>query len=420
MNRPLFVVLPIVACVVVGARQEPTPSRAPVPSSSIDRLFARWNTTRTPGFAVGVIRDGQLVISRGYGMANLEYGAPITPRSPFYIASMSKQFTAACALLLAKRGRLDLDAPVRQYLPELRAAGTIARPLRVRHLLHHTGGVREWSSLALFAGQDDRFEQRIGNGDVLRLLRRQDALEFEPGSAYRYTSGGYLLLTAIVERVSGLSLPQFAARELFAPLGMRDTLFDDNYAAVRPGRVESYRSMGDGRYERILKHFDLYGDGGVVTTLEDLARWDGAFDADRVGAPGVAADLARNAALDDGSPLRYAAGLEVYTYRSHRIVEHGGGMLGFTVDMMRFPGQRLTVIALANVFEEWSTAMAFRVADLFLPDPDDSAAATAPSPPGVTIATGALRRYAGYYWSAADNYYRRVRLDANRLVLDDG
>jgi len=418
--RPLLVALAIAGCIGAGAPQEPAVSGVRGPSADIDRLFARWNSTRTPGFAVGVIRDGQLVFSRGYGMANLEYGVALGPRSAFYIASMSKQFTAACALLLVERGQLDLDAPVRRYLPELRVAGTAARPLRVRHLLNHTGGVREWSSLTLFAGQDDRFEQRIGNRDVQRLLLRQDALEFEPGTQYRYSSGGYQLLTLIIERASGQPLPRFAERELFAPLGMRDTIVDDNYAAVRPRRVESYRSLGDGRYERILKHFDLYGDGGVVTTLEDLARWDAAFDDDRIGAPGVAAQMVRNATLDDGTPLRYAGGLEVYTYKGHRIVEHGGGMLGFTVDMMRFPDQHLTVIALANVFEEWSTAMAFRVADLFLPQPPKVTDPSGPTARRIPMDPSALRSYAGYYWSAASNYYRRVRLEADRLVLDEG
>lgn len=401
----------------VGASAPRGQSLDPALIASIDQMFARWDSPASPGFAVGVVRNGRLIFAKGYGMAHLEHAVPLAADSPFYIASMSKQFTAACALLLADQGRLNLDDPVARYVPELRATGPASRPLTIRDLIHHTGGVREWSSLALFAGQDDRFEQRLNNADLLRMLARQTSLEFVPGSRYRYSSGGYLVLTIVIERVSGRPLPEFADEAFFRPLGMTGTVFEDNYAAIVPGRVESYRPVGGGRYERILKHFDVYGDGGMITTLADLARWDVALRTDRVGTPGLAQRLLTRGRLDDGTDVDYAFGLNVYTYRGHRVVEHGGGMLGFTVDMARFPDDDLTVIALANTPEVSSTAMAFRVADLLL---GNDTPATAPAEIPNEVVAADLEGYVGTYWSAEGNFYRRVFVRGDRLHLDAG
>lgn len=386
---------------------------------AIDALFTRWDAPGSPGAAIGVVRGGRLVYGRGFGLASLEHGVPVTTRSPFYIASTSKQFTAACAALLAARGSLDLDAPVRRYLSELRATGSPGRPLTVRHLLNHSGGVREWSSLALFAGHDDRFEQRLDNADLLRLLARQQRLEFEPGSRFSYSGGGYQLLTAILERVSGRRLRALASELLFQPLGMRDTFVDDDYTAVVPGRVDSYRPSGPGRYERRLKHFDAYGDGGIVTTVDDLARWAAAFAADRLGAPGVVRTLTTPGRLAGGAPMDYAFGLQLRTYRGHAVVEHGGDMLGFTSAMAQFPEDDLTVIVLANTPEVPSVTMTRRIADLLLFDGPRPAAPTSAEAPRAADAAS-LRQYIGTYWCAEANFYRRVRLDDGRLVLDAG
>ena len=195
----MFLFVSIFSSVLAFANNAaPQPKLSDSEIAGIDRLFARWNRTNSPGFAVGVIRNGSLVFAKGYGMSNLEYGIPITPRSPFYIASMSKQFTAACAAVLVQQGRLRLDDDVRKYIPEMPDYG---KRLTIDHLIHHTGGVREWSSLVLFAGRDLRYEDRLDNEDVFRLLRRQKSLEFDPGAEYRYSSGGYQLLTVIIERM---------------------------------------------------------------------------------------------------------------------------------------------------------------------------------------------------------------------------
>ncbi len=175
--------------------------------------------------------------------------------------------------------------------------------------------------------------------------------------------------TVIIERITGMSLNDFAQKSIFEPLGMKNTFFESNYAAILPGRVESYRPKADGTYERILKHFNLYGDGGVITNIEDLARWDEVFYKDQIGGKEFRDLLLTQGRLNSGEILRYAFGLEIYEYKGHKLIEHGGGMLGFTVDMARFPKDHLTVIALANTPERWSTSMALGVADLLLRPP---------------------------------------------------
>ena len=368
----------------------------------MDRVFGPITGPDTPGYAVGVVRDGRLVLARGYGMANLEAGVAVTPRSRFYIASASKQFTAACAALLVQEGRLSLAQDVRTYVPELPA---LWPPLTVGDLIHHTSGVREWSSLALFAGKDRRFEDYFDNRSVLRLLLRQRSLEFEPGTEYRYSSGGYVLLTEVIERVAGRPLPELARERIFRPLGMEHTAYDDDYARILPHRVQSYRPRRGGGYERWLKHFDLYGDGGVVTTVEDLARWDAIFYEDRLGAPGLASLLLTKGRLKSGVELPYAFGLQLFDHAGRPTVQHQGGMLGFQADMVRFPEERLSVIVLANTPERWVTGLAYQVADALL-GPSARRQQDRKEEAAVHADQGTLRLYVGQYWNRKGKWAR--------------
>jgi len=438
---------------------------SPADSARVDSVFAPWAAGPTPGYAVGVVRGGRLVFARGYGLASVEHGAPLTARSPVYLASMGKQFTAACVALLVLEGRLRLTDDVRRYVPALPDyAARYGRHVTVADLLHHTSGVREYTSLMLQAGQDRRFEHHYTNRDVLALLARQRALNFAPGAEYRYSSSNYVLLTAVVERVTGQSLPTFARARLFGPLGMRDTFFEADYATVVPGRVESYAPLGPGpdgvrRYERRLKHFDVYGDGGALSTVEDLARWDAALTgaggdarADSLRADPTWSALRRllltPGRLASGDSIPYAWGLEHHRYRGHRTVEHNGGMLAFTTDLVRFPDAGLSVVVLGNTTDRYATELALAVADGLLPgstgpEPDATAdvaagatvAPTAVTPTAVALggsarvpdarvdarvdARAAARRVAGHYWSRTGNHFRRVVAAPDGHVLLD-
>jgi CubicO group peptidase (beta-lactamase class C family) len=412
--EPRWICIVLIACLMSIARVGTCTAQdvdGAALANKIDQIFARWNSIETPGYEVGVIQDGKLIFAKGYGMENLEYGVPITPQSRFYIGSMSKQFTAAAVALLAQQGKLQLGDDVRKYVPELPDYG---HTITISDLVHHTSGLRDWTSLHLFAGLDPRFEDRLDNDDVLRLICFQRSLNFVPGTDFRYSSSGYILLAKIVERVSGQTLPKFAKRNIFDPLGMTHTIIDDNYARILPHRVESYRSEGDHHYERFLKHFNIYGDGGVITTLEDLSLWDANFYHNRLGKADFANLLLTRGRLNSGQQINYAFGLELDTHNGYRVVKHNGAMLGFDVDMIRFPDQRLTIIVLGNSRDGWSTGLALAVADRLLPSPPTSRAPIAAAvKPAVQLTTESLKQFEGAY-AVRDLNSRRV------IVLKDG
>src|SRR5690349_8472502 len=224
---------------------------APMPSwltqdtiQAIDALFAAEDTSTTPGCALGVVRDGGIVYARGYGLANLEYAIPITPRTIFHVASISKQFTAFAAILLAQEGALSLDDDIRRYLPELPDFGATITP---RQLAHHTSGLRDQWELLHLAGW--RWDDVMTTEDILDLARRQRELNFAPGSEYAYCNTGYTLLGQIVARVSGMPFRAFCEQRIFQPLGMRSTHFHDDHTEIVPGRAYSYHPRDGGGFQ---------------------------------------------------------------------------------------------------------------------------------------------------------------------------
>ena len=213
----------------------------PAVVKEIDAVFAKWDNTRSPGCAVAVSRSGQIVFARGYGMSNLEHDVPITPDSIFHVASISKQFTAACVQLLALDGKLSWTDDVRRYVPELPDYG---KTITLAHLVHHTSGLRDqWDLLHLADWRDDDL---ITEADVLTIAARQRTLNFAPGEEYLYCNTGFTLLGVVVKRVSGQSLRDFAATRIFAPLGMRDTHFHSDHTEVVRGRTSAYEPRPEG------------------------------------------------------------------------------------------------------------------------------------------------------------------------------
>jgi CubicO group peptidase (beta-lactamase class C family) len=366
-------------------------------ADQIDALFAPWDRPDAPGCALGVIRDGELMYARGYGMANLDDDLPITPDSAFQIASMSKQFTAASVLLLAQRGALALDDEVRRYVPEIPDYGTT---ITLRHLLHHTSGLRSVTSLMGLAGQN--FEGFYTNADMIALLARQKALDFVPGAEHVYCNSGYVLLAEVVARASGRSLREFAQENIFDPLGMAHTRFSDDHSAVVKNRVISYAPRSDGSYRRFVKNDDVLGSTGVVSTVNDLYRWDRNFYEPKVGDVEFLAQMLAPGVLNDGQRIHYACGIAHGAYRGLKIVWHGGLELGFRSQMMRFPAQRFTVICLANQQGFAATRLIQRVADLFLADVFPEPALTAAQP--MPISERQLAEILGVYLHPATGF----------------
>lgn len=399
--------------VAVAAELPPLASPA---AAVIDAVFAEWDRTDRPGCSLGVYRDGQVLYARGYGMADLEHGIANSAGTVFRTGSMSKQFTAAAVALLAEEGKLRLDADLRELFPELPGYGT---PVTVRHLVHHTSGVRDYLTLAAVADWSEDYTIE----EALRLILAQQELNFPPGERYLYSNSGYFLLSQVVERVTGATLREWAAEHLFGPLGMTDTHFHDDHTHVVRNRADGHSPAGGG-YRLDSTVLDMVGDGGVFTTVEDLAKWDGNFVDNRLGrgGPELIATLETPGSLADGSVTRYAFGLVVGEHRGLRTIGHGGAFVGYRATFRRFPDQHLSVAVLCNVSAAEPEGMALEVAELYLadllPGADGEVGAGAEggeAAPPVGVTPAELAAVAGHYWSAEESAVLEVILEDGRL-----
>lgn len=369
MRLPALAALTLLVCTSRSSIAQPP--RAAY-ERRIDSLFSEYRTG-APGVAVVVVRNGQVSFAKGYGTANLEYQTPITPQTVFHVASVSKQFTAFSIYLLAKQGKLSLEDDVRRFIPELPEYGT---PIRIRHLLAHTSGLRDqWAMLTLAGWQ---MEDVITTEQIIRLASRQRGLNFPTGTAFGYSNTGYTLLAEIVKRVSGVSFAEFARANIFAPLGMSSTLvYDDFHKVLDRNRAYSYERI-DGQLAKKELHYSTAGATSVMTTAEDLARWVNNFAAPVVGDAQLIRDFNRVSLLDSGSPVVWGAapgdttyhakGQLHYKHRGASVISHGGHDAGFRAVLMRFPEHDLAVITLSNDEHYAMLGKALPVAELYLAD----------------------------------------------------
>jgi len=349
------------AAAPVFAQQGEPDSAAIAPR--VDSVFAEYDRTDSPGCALGVIRDGELIYARGYGMANLDLGVAISPASVFRIGSTSKQFTAAAVVLAAQQADLSLDDDIREYLPELPDYGTT---ITIRDLLHHTSGIRDYLGLMRLAGLRD--DDWYTDAEVVAMLARQKATNFEPGSEHLYSNSGYFLISQIIKRATGLTLREYAHQHIFRPLGMTHTHFHDDHNEVVPNRASGYAPASGGGFRVSMTSLDMVGDGGVFTTIEDLLLWDRNFYEPRVGGEAFLRTMLQRGVLTGGDTLDYALGLSHGSYRGLASVRHGGAFVGFRAEMIRFPEQRFSVVCLCNLAAANPSRLADRVSDVYLAD----------------------------------------------------
>ncbi len=376
----------------------------------VDEVFAQWTSTSSPGCAVGVTVDGLTVLERAYGMADLEHGIPNTPQTIFEGGSLSKQFTAAAVMLLVLDGALSLDDDVRAHLPEVPDYGT---PITLHRLMTHTSGLRDWGSVASISGWG-REQRSHDHDDVLDIVSRQSALNFEPGHEYSYSNTGYNLLAMVVARVSGTSFAEFSRTRIFEPLGMDDTQWRDDYRRIVPGRSSAYSTTADGGWEinRPIEH--VHGNGGILTTVGDLAIWNRALTDGRLGGDEFLALMHRQGRLSDGSEIVYAGGLRVEDFAGVPSITHTGSTAGYRAFLGRYPEQGLGVAMLCNASNVSTGGRGGAVARIYLGD-----AASDPVPPEpVPVAEASLRDLAGLYRDPVTGSTRR--LDMGSDVLVDG
>jgi CubicO group peptidase (beta-lactamase class C family) len=385
--------------IVAAAGAAPPPGRA----AEVDAIFAEYDRPETPGCVVGVVQDGEIVLTKGYGLASLEWGIPNGARTVFNTASIAKQFTAAVVHLLAADGTLSLDDDVRKWIPELFDHG---HRITLRQLIHHTSGMRTGVFGLVRLGDGEILTE----GEVLSMYARQRGLQFTPGSAFAYNNTGYVLLALVVKRASGRSLRQVAAERIFGPLGMADTLFLDDHAEVVPRLATAYAPAGEGRFRVATEHSDLVGDGGLLTTVEDLARWQLNFENPRVGGPTLVKELLRPGVLSDGKPLQYASGLLLRPFADQPVVRHRGSS-SHPSELMRFPDRRLDVICLCNDAAAKAWRLAERVAELWIGPEPDPAGGVVPDPEPVVAAR------AGLYRDPVNGVQVRVTTQEGKLFL---
>ncbi len=383
----------------------------PDASVRVDEIFEPWNSANMPGCAVGVAKNGLTVLSRAYGMADLEHNVPNTPATIFEGGSVSKQFTAAAIILLALDGKLSLDDDVRQYVPEVYDYGTT---ISLRHMMTHTSGLRDWGSVAEISGWD-RQSRTHTHAHVVDILSRQSELNFPPGHEYSYSNSGYNLMAVIVSRVSGMSFAEFSKRRIFEPLGMTNTQWRDDYTRIVRGRSTAYEVGDDGVF--IMRPIeDVHGNGGILTTVGDLLIWNEALEHGRLGGPEFKRMMHQQGQLNDGRQIAYAAGLRVQPSLGVLSVTHTGSTSGYRAFLGRYPDHGLSVAMLCNASNVPTSGTGERIARVYLGE----AAQDPVAPAGTDVPTDVLVRLEGIYRNTQTGEPILLLLRDGQLLWDGG
>lgn len=349
---------------------------SPADITRFDAVFSKWNRPDSPGCAVSVEKEGRPVLSRAYGLAELEHAAPATVDTIYEAGSVSKQFVASAVILLSLDGKLSLDDDVRRFIPELPDYGA---PITLRMMMTHTSGLKDWGAIAALEGWP-RGRRAADNQDVLEIVSRQTGLNHVPGGGIIYSNSNYNLMAVVIERVSGQSLQAFTNDRIFRPLGMTHSRWRDDFTAVVPGRAVAYGN-GSGEWKQEMPFENAHGNGGLLTTVGDLMLWSRALDNSRFGADFMR-ELERPGVLNDGQAVGYASGLFIYGGEGSRVrreISHSGSTGGYRAWLGRYPDDHLTIALLCNAADAPPTGLARQVADLFLPADADLAETIEPA-----------------------------------------
>ena len=386
MKKLYFFLIPSLFCRVAYAQtQQDTLAK-------IEHVFARV-AAQNPGCQLTVARNGNVLFSKAWGMADLEHGIPLSPKSLIEAGSVSKQFTAAAVLLLEQQGRLSLEDDIRKHVPEMPDYG---RPIRLRHLLHHTSGIRDWGSVAALTGWP-RSTKFYSHKEALDIIVHQKSLNNQPGDEFIYSNSNYNLLAIIVQRVSGLSLADYTRKHIFEPAGMANTQWRDNPNRVVPNRAMAYRKVGEG-YETNMPNEFVYGNGGLLTTTDDLVKWQEFYRRGKMGTAPLLAKQTQVERLTRGGANEYGAGLFIEKASGQDVITHSGATAGYRANLEIFPKSGLSIALLSNTGQYNIGDMATSLRNIFITPP----APEAPAITGIKLPEGKLNAYAGWYRNPRD------------------
>ena len=370
----------------------------PLPDSTIkkiDSLFAKADKS-TPGYAIGIVRNDSLIYAKGFGMANLEYSVPVTPETIFHMASVSKQFTAFSIVLLAKQGKLDLDDDIRKYLswfPDLKEKITI------RNLLHHTSGIRDqWQLLAM---SGTRLDDVITQNQIIKILSKQQALNFKPGDQFSYSNSNFTMLAEIIKSVTGQTLRQFTDSAIFKPLGMNNTHFHDDYMEIVKDRSYSYFKIDSAHFANAVLSYSNAGATSLFTNINDMSKWIMNFYDHTVGDQKDIDQLTEKGRLNNGKEISYALGINVDTYKGWKQFSHSGGDAGYRTYLTVFPDLKTGIAVFSNDGDGEPWDKTYSIAKLLINDTAKNKVEEKKSDSSTAILKDTMRfkNYAGDYIS---------------------
>ena len=365
----------------------------------MDTIFKKLNRNNGPGCAVAVVQNGTVVFKKGYGMANLEYNLPITPSSVFDIASLSKQFCGLAISTMIQQGKLNIDDDVHKYLPEVPDFG---KKITLKNLLHHTSGLRDWPEALFYAGWN--YDEEASMDDILRMVKHQEELDFDPGAEYQYSNTGYNLLAEIIEKVSGKTFRKYIDSTIFKPLGMNASQFLDDKGTIVPNLAYSYDNDGK-KFVKIPNVLTALGSSSLYTSADDLCKWVINLQAQLDAKNPVYLRMLEESKLNNGTVNHYGFGMSNGKYRGLRGTNHTGGWAAYNTIIQNYPDEKLSIIILCNAndqdtYGKYPKAIAdILLKDKFIADKKVEADKT----PAVKVDTMLLKEYAGQYkWKSGE------------------
>ncbi|WP_235295525.1 serine hydrolase domain-containing protein [Portibacter lacus] len=382
----------------------------------IDEIFKEWNHKDHPGGVVSILKKGKTLFSKAYGLADIKHAAPHKLESVFNIASVSKQFTAMGIILLHIDGQLSIDDDIRKFLPELHEFET---PISLRHLLHHTSGLRSTPELFGLAGWRDG--DPITTEDDWRYLLKQTNLNFKPNSQFMYSNSGYILLAKIIERVSGKHFHAWMKEEIFIPLELNQTFVDETNSNAGQNVATPYLEMGEGQFA-VGENTSLdIGASNIYTTASDLSKWMENFRDPADGWKDAFEMLLTMDVLDDGQSNNYGFGVVVDDFFGNNRIQHTGGVPGFLSFAMYYPDDELTIVLLTNFVSFSVNDKLSKLTQLYLKNKTRKSSKKE-SVKTIAFDVEEAQKWIGDYWNINENYPRNIYLDQDTLwyLRDNG